>query len=169
MSKKPSLSISVVSVVLMMAACGGSGDVATTASGTDQTLVVGNSSVTNPPAVRYDGATLIVDGVRYERAANVQACPENPKALVCSTDRGMYAQGEVLVFSGLDDAKAAKIDTELARLGLTVKEKVALTGLEQRIWKINVTPLFEEQWVNAINGNRDMKAIVNIVMRTTAS
>lgn len=169
MNKKPSLSISVAAVVLMMAACGGSGDVATTAPGTDQTLVVGNSSVTNPPAVRYEGATLVVDGVRYERAANVQACPENPEVFVCSSDRGMYEQGEVLVFSGLDDAKAAKIDTELARLGLTVKEKVTLTGLEQRIWRIYVTPLFEEQWANALNSNHDMKAIVNIVMRAMAS
>jgi hypothetical protein len=165
MNKKHSLSIA--SVVLMLAACGGSGDVANL--GTDQTLAAGNGSVTNTSPVRYEGATLIVDGVRYERAANVQACPGNPQAFVCSADRGEYMQGEVLVYSGLDDANAAKIDTELARLGLTVKEKVALKGLEQWAWRINVTPLFEEQWANALNGKLEMKALVNLVMRTTAS
>lgn len=112
-------------------------------------LLVGCGGSNESTAVRYEGSTLIVDNVSYERNADVAPCPTNSEA-VCPTSRTAYKQGDVIIQFGNDSGREKQVESEIARLGLTVKEKTSSTFIAL---VIDVPHLYEEQWVNALSRN----------------
>lgn len=132
--------MSVAALTIGIAACGGGG-------GDPGTSVTPLSNETPAPVnddnqavpVVYEGTTLIVRSVRYERSAGIDLC--SPTA-ICENGVVAYAPGQVVV--SFTNANAFSANALVNNLGLSVNT----VGANSLV--INVPVLYERQWVRAL-------------------
>jgi hypothetical protein len=118
---------------LMLTACGGS-DIAA--------------------SVAYEGTTLVVKGVWYERPAGIDACEAmNPVAICRATSsRPAYASKTVIIQMNTADEKF--VTDLLTGYGLSITRRSELSAVAElpalTTLVVTVPLLFEEQWVQAL-------------------
>lgn len=117
---------------VLLASCGG-GD---SASDDDTPL---------PSKAIYEGSTLKVGGVAYERKPSLHTCnvvgaPIND---ICDADRPVYASGELII----------KFQLGREQEGMALLQALGVATFERNGRQfLSVPPLFEEQWGAALKG-----------------
>lgn len=143
-------------LVIGIASCGGGGG----EPGTGTTPLSNADPVADdtsrPIEVAYEGTTLVVDNVRYERPAGIELC--SPIA-VCENGAIAYAPGQIIV--SFTSANALGANALISRLGLSVN------SVRSNSLVVNVPVLYERQWVRALQqesvlSSADVNAIVQI-------
>jgi hypothetical protein len=148
-----------VALTLGIAACGGGGGDAgsgvTPLSSAAETPsdTGGNQSI---PVV-YDGNTLTVRAVRYERSPGIELCSA---VAVCENGVEAYAPGQVIV--SFTSANTLIANALLTSLGLSVNSARGDALI------VSVPVLFERQWVRALQQEAVFTAVeVNAIIRSS--
>lgn len=125
-------------LALLLIACGGS-----------------NSDSSGP--VSYEAATLIVNGVRYERPVGIYECEWASATAICSNGpRPSYASGGIHIQVVAENEKA--LTNVIREYGLSIISRSTLkaVGALPAITYLNVAVpvLFEEQWVEVFRNEQ---------------
>jgi uncharacterized protein YodC (DUF2158 family) len=120
-------------------------------------MACGGSNPDTPKSVSYDGTTLVVSGVRYERPAGIYECEWGPVPAICSTgSRPNYARGGIQI--QLIAANEKDLTNVITEYGLSITNRSGLKavgGLPAMTYlNVAVPVLFEEQWTEVFRNDQ---------------
>lgn len=111
----------------------------------------GGSDMAAP--VAYEGTTLVVKGVWYERPVGIDTCEAMNPVAICRATSSRPAYASKTVFIQMNTADEKVVIELITRYGLSITRRSELSAVAElpalTTLVVTVPLLFEEQWVQA--------------------